>query len=36
MKVAEISQRLGVGYKSVEHRLGTARKSVRQQLRNIA
>ncbi len=36
MKVAEISERLGEGYKSVEHRLGTARKSVRQQLRGIA
>ena len=36
MKVAEISQRLGEGYKSVEHRLGTARKAVRQQLRGIA
>ena len=36
MKVAEISQRLGEGYKSVEHRLGIARKSVRQQLRSIA
>ena len=36
MKVAEISERLGEGYKSVEHRLGTARKLVRQQLRGIA
>lgn len=36
MKVAEISQRLGEGYKSVEHRLGAARKAVRQQLRGIA
>ena len=36
MKVAEISERLGEGYKSVEHRLGRARKSVRQQLRGIA
>lgn len=36
MKVAEISQRLGEGYKSVEHRLGAARKAVRQQLRDIA
>ena len=36
MKVAEISQRLGEGYKSVEHRLGAARKVVRQQLRGIA
>lgn len=36
MKVAEISERLGEGYKSVEHRLGTARKTVRQHLRGIA
>ena len=36
MKVAEISERLGEGYKSVEHRLGTARKLVRQQLWRIA
>lgn len=36
MKVAEISERLGEGYKSVEHRLGTARKLVRRQLRGIA
>ena len=36
MKVAEISQRTGEGYKSVEHRLGAARKAVRQQLRGIA
>ena len=36
MKVAEISERLGGGYKSVEHRLGTARKLVRQQLRGVA
>ena len=36
MKVAEISQRLGESYKSVEHRLGAARKAVRQQLRGIA
>ena len=36
MKVAEISERLGEGYKSVEHRLGTARKMVRQHLRGIA
>ena len=36
MKVAEISERLGEGYKSVEHRLGTARKLVRQRLRGIA
>lgn len=36
MKVAEISERLGESYKSVEHRLGTARKMVRQHLRGIA
>jgi RNA polymerase sigma-70 factor (ECF subfamily) len=36
MKVAEISERLGEGYKSVEHRLGAARKLVRQQLCGIA
>ena len=36
MKVAEISEHLGEGYKSVEHRLGTARKLVRQRLRGIA
>ena len=36
MKVAEISEYLGEGYKSVEHRLGTARKMVRQHLRGIA
>ena len=33
MKVADISKYLGEGYKSVEHRLGAARKAVRQQLR---
>ena len=32
MKVREISQTLGEGYKSVEHRLGTARKTVRRYL----
>ena len=36
MKVGEISECLGEGYKSVEHRLGIARKYVRQQLRDIA
>ena len=36
MKVADISEYLGEGYKSVEHRLGAARKAVRQQLRGIA
>lgn len=33
MKVSEISQRLGEGYKSVENRLGLARKTVRRDLR---
>ena len=36
MKVSEISQALGEGYKSVEHRLGSARKAVRQYLRKYA
>lgn len=36
MKVAEISARLGDGYKSVEHRLGAARKAVRQALKRYA
>ena len=36
MKVSEISQTIGEGYKSVEHRLGTARKAVRQYLRKYA
>ena len=36
MKVADISARLGEGYKSVEHRLGTARKAVRQALLRYA
>ena len=36
MKVSEISQTLGEGYKSVEHRLGSARKAVRQYLRKYA
>jgi len=36
MKVSEISQALGEGYKSVEHRLGSARKVVRQYLRKYA
>lgn len=36
MKVGEISQTLGEGYKSVEHRLGTARKALRYYLRNYA
>lgn len=36
MKVSEISQTLGEGYKSVEHRLGYARKTVRQYLRKYA
>ena len=36
MKVGEISQTLGEGYKSVEHRLGAARKALRDYLRNYA
>jgi len=36
MKVGEISQTLGEGYKSVEHRLGAARKALRCFLRNYA
>ena len=36
MKVSEISQELGEGYKSVEHRLGVARKAMRQYLRRYA
>ncbi len=36
MKVSEISQELGEGYKSVEHRLGTARKTIRQYLHRYA
>lgn len=36
MKVSEISQTLGEGYKSVEHRLGFARKAVRQYLQKYA
>ena len=36
MKVSEISRELGEGYKSVEHRLGTARKAMRQYLRKYA
>ena len=34
MKVGEISQTLGEGYKSVEHRLGVARKALRGFLEN--
>lgn len=34
MKVGEISQTLGEGYKSVEHRLGAARKALRSFLEN--
>ena len=34
MKVGEISQALGEGYKSVEHRLGAARKALRSFLEN--
>ena len=36
MKVGEISLELGEGYKSVEHRLGTARKVMREYLRCYA
>ena len=36
MKVSEISLRLGEGYKSVEHRLGTARKAMHQYMRQYA
>lgn len=36
MKVGEISHELGEGYKSVEHRLGTARKVMREYLRCYA
>lgn len=36
LKVSEISQQLGEGYKSVEHRLGTARKAMRCYLRRYA
>ncbi len=34
MKVSEISQQLGEGYKSVEHRLGTARKAIREYMQH--
>ena len=36
MKVGEISQTLGEGYKSVEHRVGVARKALRSFLENYA
>lgn len=36
MKVSEISRELGEGYKSVEHRLGTARKAMRHYLQKYA
>lgn len=36
MKVGEISRQLGEGYKSVEHRLGAARKAMRCYLRKYA
>ena len=36
MKVGEISRELGEGYKSVEHRIGTARKVMREYLRCYA
>ena len=36
MKVGEISRELGEGYKSVEHRLGSARKAMRHYLPKYA
>ena len=36
MQVSEISRELGEGYKSVEHRLGSARKAMRHYLRKYA
>jgi RNA polymerase sigma-70 factor (ECF subfamily) len=36
MKVSEISQQLNEGYKSVENRLGAARKAIRQYLKMYA
>lgn len=36
MKVSEISQQLNEGYKSVEHRLGFARKNIRHYLQRYA
>ena len=36
MQVSEISRELGDGYKSVEHRLGAARKAMRHYLRKYA
>ncbi|MBP6527113.1 MAG: RNA polymerase, partial [Prevotella sp.] len=33
MKVSEISKTLDMNYKSVEHRLGSARKEVREYIR---
>ncbi len=36
MKVGEIAQTLGEGYKSVEHRLGAARKALRSFFKNYA
>lgn len=36
MKVSEISQQLDEGYKSVEHRLGFARKAIRRYLQRYA
>ena len=36
MRVSEISQTLGEGYKSVEHRLGLARKEIRNYLRHVS
>lgn len=34
-QVSEISRELGIGYKNVEHRLGDARKSVRQYMKRM-
>lgn len=36
MQVSEISRQLGEGYKSVEHRLGAARKAMRHYLQKYA
>ena len=36
MKVSEISRAIGEGYKSVEYRLGAARKAVRQSMAKFA
>jgi len=36
MRVSEISQALGQGYKQVEHRLGLARREIRHYLRHVS